>query len=199
MEQNLNSIRTGNSDFLISFFYSLVSFTGKVDSERLEQGLNDGTLLSHLQKTKEEISLKLEDRLSRKLEGKNCSIKCSITFSQGSIEWSGIVELTSHAWAIMEILATVGGVAGFVQLVSNSVSSLVFPWFDNNRSKSHEPNISTKVVVVSHTHSSAKYPRVKSKVKYMQIKFLELSAFLASIGMLSLGISALYWVFIIHA
>src|SRR5688500_10414274 len=74
------------------------------------------SLVDRLNEEASQIGAEIEDELRKRLRGR---FEVNVTFTHGSLEWFGDIK------AYVEWAATVGGVAGLVQLVGQLISQVL--------------------------------------------------------------------------
>jgi len=136
-----------------------LAFSGRFDFEQLDVSYDSRQgLLSRLQEHSVDIASDIQQRL---FDSTGFTPEVQISFTEGSIEWHGLVQWAAAAWPTIEVMAGIGGAIQLVQMVRSAVDSVLQRWFgrmiqQGPRRLPFPP--SSRVVVVS-LPSAATSPR----------------------------------------
>lgn len=101
-------------------------FSGSLDVEQLDLG---SERLHRAVGELDQSSSRIANEISRALgEITPGEVNVFITFGEGSIEWTGWVELLSRTWPTIEAMSTLGGAVGLLQLVKAAIDQVLRRW-----------------------------------------------------------------------
>jgi hypothetical protein len=107
----------------------------------------DHFIVARLQEESETIGKEIAERLGEVL---GATPNVSVDFTEGSLEWFGWVEWVRTAWPSVEVLSTVGGAIGLIQLVKSAVDGVLRRWFRRALGpRPFRPYPSSRVILIS--------------------------------------------------
>lgn len=162
-----------------------LAFSGRFDFEQLDVPFDSREdLLRRLQEHSRDVASDIQRRL---LDSIGLAPEVQISFTEGSIEWHGLVQWAAAAWPTIEVMAGIGGAIQLVQIVRNAVNSVLERWFTRSIQTRHLPlPLETQVVVISMPSGRADVSRSVDPLTIFAVAafLIGLAAMVASIGYL---------------
>lgn len=118
-------------------------FSGEISDRALKVGeIGDvAALVESLENEAREIASDIQVYLEERLY---IPVFVSISFDEGTLEWSGLIELI---WDLLGVMDTIGGPAGLVYLISSTINRVIRKALRKKQLPTKLP-VNTRVVIV---------------------------------------------------